>query len=333
MLIILPVLAVIFISINQYQPQRHEIIQIGQGAEGLSDTLRILTWNIGYAGLGADMDFFYEGGRDVRSSYKRSVENLSEITALLKNSDADIILLQEVDIHSKRSYYINQFDIISDIMTDYNLYFAFNFRVPFIPIPLRNPIGRVESGIAVLSKLAPELVMRHSLPQPDFKFPESYFELKRCVLSCTYKLKDGEFFTVYNIHNSAFEDDSQRMREVRYIIDSIALYGTPLFLIGGDWNQNPPGYVQSDEEKNNKYFRPGLLSPEFITQNINLYYDSGAPTARYLYEPYSVASTAVTLIDFFMVSGHFECLDVRTMDLGFENSDHNPVVITVARKK
>lgn len=35
--------------------------------------------NIGYAGLGDNMDFFYDGGRRVRDSRERTARNLKEI--------------------------------------------------------------------------------------------------------------------------------------------------------------------------------------------------------------------------------------------------------------
>ena len=39
--------------------------------------LKILSWNIGYAGLGAESDFFMDGGKDSRSSQCRSLYEVS----------------------------------------------------------------------------------------------------------------------------------------------------------------------------------------------------------------------------------------------------------------
>ena len=74
----------------------------------LPDTLTVLSWNIGYAGLGDDMDFFYDGGKRVRDSRRRTLENLRNIVAELRKADADIMLLQEVDCDSHRSYGIRE---------------------------------------------------------------------------------------------------------------------------------------------------------------------------------------------------------------------------------
>ena len=72
----------------------------------LPDTLTILSWNIGYAGLGDNMDFFYDGGRRVRDSRERTARNLKEIVETISRVNPDIALLQEVDLDSRRSYRI-----------------------------------------------------------------------------------------------------------------------------------------------------------------------------------------------------------------------------------
>ena len=68
-----------------------------------------LSWNIGYAGLGKEMDFFYDGGGKVRPSKEQFENYLSGIKKTLKeNNKVDFIFLQEVDISSKRSYYVDE---------------------------------------------------------------------------------------------------------------------------------------------------------------------------------------------------------------------------------
>ena len=67
-------------------------------AAQITDSLKIVTWNIGYGGLGGNMDFFYDGGTRIRDTKARSLENLKGILAEMKALDADIYLLQEVEI-------------------------------------------------------------------------------------------------------------------------------------------------------------------------------------------------------------------------------------------
>ena len=64
-------------------------------------------------------------------------------------------------------------------------------------------------------------------------------------------------------------------------------------------------------------------------------YDLTVPTCRLLNQPYDPADTVNTqyyAIDGFLVSPNVEVSAVKTLDLGFENSDHNPVLLTVSLK-
>ena len=56
---------------NDYQPERLERINLHspEPKEIMAlplDTFSIMSWNIGYAGLGSKEDFFYDGGQMVR---------------------------------------------------------------------------------------------------------------------------------------------------------------------------------------------------------------------------------------------------------------------------
>ena len=51
--------------------------QASEGSpDALPDSVIILCWNIGYGGLGDDMDFFYDGGTQVRTSRERTLANI-----------------------------------------------------------------------------------------------------------------------------------------------------------------------------------------------------------------------------------------------------------------
>jgi hypothetical protein len=61
-------------------------------------------------------------------------------------------------------------------------------------------------------------------------------------------------------------------------------------------------------------------------------YDLSTPSCRLLNQPYDPSDTENTqyyVIDGFILSPNVELLDVSGLNLGFENSDHNPVQISV----
>ena len=62
-------------------------------------------------------------------------------------------------------------------------------------------------------------------------------------------------------------------------------------------------------------------------------YDCSAPTCRLLNRPYDPAEDETTqfyVIDGFIISPNVRLDGVETVNLGFENSDHNPVKLSVS---
>lgn len=273
-----------FMWIDEYKPAPVEVLQKRRWAKRvLYDTVKIVSWNIGYAGLGDDMDFFYDGGRSTRTTKNRTEENLQGIIAFLhEHRDADFILLQEVDVNARRSYHINEYERLRKALPDYHACFTFNYNTLFVPIPLSSPMGRVQSGLALFSLYAPGEVLRYQYPG-SFPFPVRLFNLKRAVLSARFPMKGGGDLYINNTHNSAYDDGEMRRLELGFL-DSL-MRGRPYTITMGDWNANPPGY-----------------------------------------EPYRAGVTTETLLDFALLSPRIQCLSLRVIDLGYKNSDHNPVV-------
>ena len=116
---------------------------VGQPAGTTPDSvIRILNWNLGFGGLGAEMDFFYDGGHMVRA--ERSVwdkDFVGQLQTLKDNQPIDFYFLQEADIHSKRSYYVNMVDSIGRMLQKYSWTFGMNYYVQHVPLPITRPLG------------------------------------------------------------------------------------------------------------------------------------------------------------------------------------------------
>ena len=70
-------------TLTDYKPDAVETLPVkGERlpSAALADTISLLTWNIGYGGLGQEMDFFYEGGKRVRPT---AIEFQSYLKSLL----------------------------------------------------------------------------------------------------------------------------------------------------------------------------------------------------------------------------------------------------------
>ena len=105
-LALLPILLVIamlvWMQVADYQPERIEIVSSNtNNSDALSDTITLLTWNLGYGGLGDDIDFFYDGGTKMQTTQNRTEENLKGIRSFIQSEpEFDVYLFQEVDKHS-----------------------------------------------------------------------------------------------------------------------------------------------------------------------------------------------------------------------------------------
>ena len=313
----------------EYRPAEQEVVYQSEEPGHLPDTLTLLSWNIGYAGLGDNMDFFYDGGTRVRDSRERTEANLEHIIAVLQATDADVMFLQEVDRCSKRTYYISEVDRLQAAFPDYTLTFAYNYKARWVPIPVGRPMGRVESGLVMLSRVKPIEAVRYQYPSA-FPFPERMFNLKRCLLAASFLSVRGDTLMLADTHNTAYDTGGMRTQEMNFLRDWLAGMDRngQAFVVGGDWNQYPPGYVPRPEELSNPYFQPEGIDARGFEPWARFVYDTLSPSLRYLDRPYGPESLT-TLTDFFLLSDRWQVLSIQTLPEAFASSDHNPVLLRV----
>jgi endonuclease/exonuclease/phosphatase family metal-dependent hydrolase len=321
-------------TLRGYKPEESVFCNKASSSLG-KDTVTILTWNIGYCGLGKDMDFFYDGGTRMRTSKAITLDNIEEIASTLaQNSDADFIMLQEVDIRSKRSYNINQTERLGAKLPNFKPYFASNYAVDLIPMPITNPLGNISSGILTLTKATPKQVVRHSYPDKH-PWPEGLFMPKRCFMESRFATKSGRELILVNTHNSAYDNGSLRKLELdalrRFVLKEYKKGNW--VIVGGDWNQNPSGYQQKDVDPEAvKHFRPNQVPNGYPDKGWQLAWDRSTDSNRFLNVPYQKGKTMTTTIDFFLLSPNIKALNVHVLDRGFANSDHQPVRVTLVLK-
>jgi endonuclease/exonuclease/phosphatase family metal-dependent hydrolase len=307
-----------------FKPLKHQIIAQNDCKILNNDTFDILTWNIGYAGLDASMDFFYEGGSQSRQNKEKTCENMQKICNVIKNNDTvDFVLLQEVDIDSKRSYNINEFYEIKAAIPSFDSYFSINYKTFFVPVPIKNPTGKILSSLVFCSKHKVCELEYFAYPN-IMKLPSRTFLYDRCFTVARYSLKNGKQLLIVNTHNSAFDSGEQRIEEIRFLKKIItAEYDAGNYIIaGGDWNQIPPSC--SKHTNMAEYFNATKIPFDLFSSDWQ-WFASDMPTNRYLDKPYSAEHSSTTTIDFFLASPNVECLNIKVIDLQFANSDHNPV--------
>ncbi len=303
--------------------------------------LRFLIWNIGYAGLGAECTFFFDGrgfltdgGRMVIPPQDLSEKNLGGILTQAANVEVDFLLLQEIDWKAKRSYYQNQYEQIGEQVPNFYAGFAPNYQAPWVPLPLLQPwetLGEVKSGLATYSRYQPSVTERHQLPG-EYGWPTRIFQLDRCLAVQRYPLSNGKELVVINVHNSAFDDGSIKALQMEYlktfVLREYQVNGNYV-VAGGDWNQCPP-YFKADGFMFKGYeggYEARNIDPAFLPPEWQWIYDPVNPTNRSVQAPYVAGETFVTILDFYLLSPNLRVKQVKTLHQDFRFSDHQAVYL------
>jgi endonuclease/exonuclease/phosphatase family metal-dependent hydrolase len=310
--------------------------------------LTFLSWNIGFAGLGAKSNFYYDSnhsffftdGKMVRVPESYVSENLMGIRNFLDNHRTDFILLQEVDKRSKRSYFKDHDALFLEDLKDYSHSFSLNYQVGRVIIPALQPwnaYGMVESGLSSYSKYKPGTSTRYQYPG-KYDWPDYLFHLDRCMSVQRYQTtqKMGKELVVINTHNSAYDNGKLKSKEMAYLKDFLLreYQEGNYVIVGGDWNQSPPKVSYEEVSRAGgvapiSLNHPTNITTDFMPKDWKWAYDKTVPTCRSVADTLDYGVTPVSLIDFYLVSPNIEIVSVEGKNLKFEHSDHNPVLMTL----
>ena len=322
-----------FLSATEYRPDDVEYISastLGE-PESVGDTVRLVTWNVGYCGLGEKEDFVMDGGTgDGKPEREDFDAYFSGVLSTLDELDADVYMLQEVDENSTRSYGTNEMKSFSEGRNAHSSVYALNYSCPFVPFPWP-PIGKVNSGILTTSDYAVQggSAERIALPCP-FSWPIRTANLKRCLLVSRYYIPDlDKELVVVNLHLEAYDDGEGKEAQTAMLLQILQEeYAKGNYVIaGGDFNQSFPDGTDRYPIASGADWTPGTLGD--LPAGWQYAWDSAAPTCRLLNQPYSAGSsgTQFYVIDGFILSPNVEPVSVRTQDAEFAVTDHNPVVL------
>ncbi len=292
-------------------------------AEGQAgDVVTVVTWNVGYAGMGEESDFFMDLGHQKRPLSGEMVDkNLAGIEGLLGEVGADVIFLQEVARPSLNTYNRDVYQGIRETLNTYVSAYSPDIHPLFMPPPLNVRIGnatfsRLESGPLELRLLELE--------------PTYVAHIFRKAYRMHVTRLDGpQRWVLINVHLSAFDtpENSVREKQLKQVVEFARQeYSAGAHVVaGGDWNLRlaPTRFPHTTEEKYQFWVRdlPKGVTPEGWRWAV----DPSEPTVRTANKPYVAGENMTLIVDGFLVSPNVEILDVRTLNLNFQYSDHNPV--------
>ncbi|HSL20077.1 MAG TPA: endonuclease/exonuclease/phosphatase family protein [Vicinamibacterales bacterium] len=220
-------------------------------------------------------------------------DNLGRVAALIRDTRADVVLLQEVDRHTRRSRGVDQPAVLERLTG------------------LRSLFGRTLDydggtyGIAVLARgdVTGELVpLRVDPPQARAGGSTE----PRGVLVSTVVLKNGATIRVLNTHLDASREEHYRLQEVDRLLASIAdLPQGGSLIAGGDFNATP------DSEAYARLARAGLRDAwQACGKGGGLTYPTAGPVKR---------------IDYLFMGEGVDCAAAEIPS--FDGSDHRPLLV------
>ncbi|CAH1000279.1 hypothetical protein LEM8419_01430 [Neolewinella maritima] len=302
--------------------------------------LTLTTWNVGYGGLGAEEYFYYNRGDFFWTDLGRARASRAHVDAYvegqqltLQSTRTDFFLLQEVDTASRRSYYTNQLASARKTLPAFAAYYAPNFQTKHVPLPIFQPwdhYGTVQSGLLTLSRFVPVEAERLQLPG-EFPWPTKLFQLDRCALRQVFRTAWGKELVIYNVHLSAYDADGSVRRQQMSYLRERALEDQAAgryVIIGGDWNQLPPGYnwFTLNPTVEETQLPPGI-SYDFMPPGWSWAYDPTGATVRKSDAAYDRHRSERSLIDFYLTSPDIRLQQLKTIEQDFRYSDHQPVYL------
>ncbi len=208
------------------------------------DQIKVVTWNIRW-GCGRLPWFVDSCGEMALADYESVEEIMEKIADTLNSIDADIVLLQEVDIESKRSGFMDQMQyLLNNTNLNYGAY-ASMMDVDFV---FSDGLGRINTGNAILSKFQLTEAERIKLRlRTDQSTLVQYGYARRNILKAKIpELSQGskDFYAV-NIHATAFATDDTKKQHINKYVEILSdiQNNNNYFVTGGDLNSVPPGSV------------------------------------------------------------------------------------------
>ncbi|MBR0280870.1 MAG: endonuclease/exonuclease/phosphatase family protein [Oscillibacter sp.] len=323
----------VFLSYSRI-PDFQTLTPDGNATESASigEEYTAVSYNIGFGAYTPDFTFFMDGGSESWAASKESVIACVQGAAETALSFApDIVLFQEVDTDSTRSYHVNEEELITAVFPDYDSVAAVNYHSPFLMYPLLQPHGA--SNACLLTESAFDIVsaLRRSLPIASGL--KKFLDLDRCYSVARIPIENGKELIVINAHLSAYGTDaSQGGAQLETLFaDMAAEYEKGNYVIcGGDFNHDFPGNsreaLNPGTERIYSWCQP--LPAELLPDGFSLCvdYPELVASTRNTDIPYGPDSFTV-ILDGFIISDNVLCKDTRIADTGFLYSDHNPVLL------
>ena len=289
-----------------------------------TDTLSVMTWNIGYGALGKNADLVVDKGKSLRALSASDISAAAaRIAAHLARQSTDVICLQENANAGFLTRGVPVRNVIEAALGDRINLFWTDMRSVLVP-----SYFHIAHGMSVHARVKLQSCDAVLFPQDDTHYFGGLKKFYGGQIS-RFRIKDEERdWVVFNIHLSAFDPDARSRLDQLQDLLSLAQreYQKGHFVVlGGDWNMRLTATDFAHQTDEKKLSVTMDFPHAALGEGWTLAIDPKTPTVRSLNKSYVAGENYTTIIDGFVCSPNVAVTEISTADLGFENSDHHPV--------
>lgn len=236
--------------------------------------LKVMTWNIKFAGGRIDFWFDLWGDR-VQMTTAEVSTHLEQVAALIREVDPDILLVQEIEVNSRRSAYADMVRVLLEKTSlNHAAYFS-TWKSRYVPT---QGLGRIDMGNAIFAKHPIVEAERIALADRMDQDPAtSAFYLHRALGRVLLDV-GARPVAAYVVHTEAYDTDGTKSKQLRQIQSELAKE-QHAFVIGGDFNAIPPGSLHvvafNDEHPDSQ--RTEFAQPPYDLGDMGRFYQSYLP--------------------------------------------------------
>ncbi len=245
--------------------------------------LRVVAWNIKYGA--ARLPFWFDcWGDNVAMDASTVRANLDAVAAAIDELKADVVMLEEIEVNSRRSAYIDMVQYLLDhTRLNEGAYFE-TWRAAYVP---SEGLGRMQLGNAILSRYP--IALAESIRQVDRTDQDpltSAFYIHRSVGRVVIRLAPGREAAALVVHTEAYDNDGTKQKQIKQIHSLFGAETLPA-VVGGDFNELPPNAARVKgfpDERETPVCSADFAQPPYTPAVMQPFYDDFAahiPLARY----------------------------------------------------
>lgn len=235
-------------------------------------------------------------------------DNLNRICKTVTSNNVDVLCVQEIDIASRRSYYINQIEHIAKNCEFPYVYSSQTWKKRWVPYPttlnFKKHFGKTEAAQVIFSKFpiinATTEVFRK--PQSN-SWIYNLFYINRLTQSCVLQLNKDQCLQVINCHFDAY-DGAERDIQTK---QTLAMIQHERVIVCGDFNSGKGlNNIDCSEKRS--------LTDVFQNQQ-TVTFPSNHPTRR---------------LDYILISHTLSSENAKVLTTDDISSDHCPIMSTLS---